>query len=580
MEIEPIIDNDTEYILIITLLGENQKEIYYYTRIIFTTQSDYQAQIEYVKNFSECTFDEERFDEVSSNLEPDASLVDNSNLGFVNIHSNYSRITWMDFEPEKITKEKIKITEIINDVACISMDYTVKIPSTGTGIEEYYNITEFYRVRVDGEKIYLLDFEREMQQIFEPDSDNTGKRTMNLGIDTDLNMDVITDENGIYTAFVNSRTLWLADTEKEEVIKVFSFFEKSDTDYRKIHREYDIEVIRLDESGNLQFLVYGYMNSGEHEGCVGIALYEFSREESKVEEIVFIPSNRGYPILKEMIGDSVYVSETGFLYMVLDDYIYSVDLSGKEYVEIASGVEEGNYTVSYDKSMVAWHVGGSENQAEEIMVLNLETGESSNVKAGAGTKIKALGFLDEDLVYGIALDENINQDLGELYPFLMTQVCVIDKNGNILQTEEGGGLYFTGATSEDNCVILNRVRYLAGTGYEAADDLTIFSFGEKKAEAEVSVVEDEYKKKVLKLTLPGDVELNGTPTITKIEEILFENTNALSVRELSSKSEHYFCIQKARWQGFITLCQKQLFVEMKKPSGVGQLSALCMGSWR
>jgi hypothetical protein len=53
------------------------------------------------------------------------------------------------------------------------MDYTVKIPSTGKGIEEYYKITEFYRVRVDGEKIYLLDFEREMQQIFEPDSDNT-----------------------------------------------------------------------------------------------------------------------------------------------------------------------------------------------------------------------------------------------------------------------------------------------------------------------------------------------------------------------------------------------------------------------
>jgi hypothetical protein len=71
--------------------------------------------------------------------------------------------------------------------------------------------------------------------------------------------------------------------------------------------------------------------------------------------------------------------------MVLDDYIYSVDLSGKEYVEIASGVEK-EITRCHMIKHGGLQVGGSENQAEEIKVLNLETGESSNVKAGPKQK--------------------------------------------------------------------------------------------------------------------------------------------------------------------------------------------------
>lgn len=37
------------------------------------------------------------------------------------------------------------------------------------GQTEYYNVQEYYRVRVGAEKIYLLNFERTMEEIFQGD---------------------------------------------------------------------------------------------------------------------------------------------------------------------------------------------------------------------------------------------------------------------------------------------------------------------------------------------------------------------------------------------------------------------------
>jgi hypothetical protein len=59
--------------------------------------------------------------------------------------------------------------------------------------------------------------------------------------------------------------------------------------------------------------------------------------------------------------------------------------------------------------------------------------------------------------------------------------------------------------------------------------------------------------------IAGDVETEWNTYYYENRRNSVRNTNALSVRELSSKSSIILCIQKARWQGFIPLCQKQLF---------------------
>ena len=38
----------------------------------------------------------------------------------------------------------------------------------------------------------------------------------------------------------------------------------------------DIKIARVDEAGSIDFVVYGYMNRGDHEGEVGTAVYHLS----------------------------------------------------------------------------------------------------------------------------------------------------------------------------------------------------------------------------------------------------------------------------------------------------------------
>lgn len=546
LNIENIIEKDTEYILIVNIKTANYENIRYYTRIIQGSKSYFEAQVDFVKNFSDSTFDAEAAEGILSFLEPDSTKVDNSNLGLVNINSNSSRIEWGELAPTKLTEQTITIKEIIGDVACIQLEYIVYTQKTN----EYYNITEFYRLRITETRTYLLDFQRQMQQIFDPSTENVGKSNINIGIDSDSQIELKTDFSGNFVTFVNEGALWCMDISLNKITKIFSFSDANDTDPRKTNDQYDIKIISVSENGDIEFLLYGYMNSGEHEGKVGIALYKYINESELVEELLFVPSNRSFDVINQMIGELLYVSDSGSLFLILDNYIYSIDLAGKEYVEIASGISLGNYVISYDHRMIAWHENGSVNSADAITVLDLETGESCPVKAEEGTKIKALGFLENDFVYGIAKDENISQDITVQYNFLMDIVKVIDINKNTQQEETGGGMFFTSATTGYNSVVLKRVKLNASsTGYDVADDLTIFSFGEREAVTTATKVVEEIKKTVLVINFLDKVTTGEQLSKNVIQEVTFDNTNSLSVRKMSSESERYYVYSRGSLSG-------------------------------
>ena len=45
--------------------------------------------------------------------------------------------------------------------------------------------------------------------------------------------------------------------------------------------------MNMDESGNMDFVVYGYMNRGSHEGECGISLYHYDRDLGQAREQIF-----------------------------------------------------------------------------------------------------------------------------------------------------------------------------------------------------------------------------------------------------------------------------------------------------
>ena len=63
------------------------------------------------------------------------------------------------------------IKEITDTYNVIVLDYVVTSIGEG-GESEYYNVEEYYRVRYTNDRMYLLNFERTMDEIFRAENDD------------------------------------------------------------------------------------------------------------------------------------------------------------------------------------------------------------------------------------------------------------------------------------------------------------------------------------------------------------------------------------------------------------------------
>ena len=72
---------------------------------------------------------------------------------------------------------------------------------------------------------------------------------------------------------------WSYNRSANKTTQIFSF-RGGDLDERENLQEHGIKIVRVEESGDIDFVVYGYMNRDVHEGEVGIAVYIAGRAES------------------------------------------------------------------------------------------------------------------------------------------------------------------------------------------------------------------------------------------------------------------------------------------------------------
>ena len=112
-----------------------------------------------------------------------------------------------------------------------------------------------------------------------------------------------------------------------ELLNIFGFADADTTDERNLNDQHAVRIISMDNSGNLAFAVYGYMNRGEHEGEVGVGIYYFDVERNLIQEKAFIPSKKSYAIAADELGKMVYYNHAEEqLYVLADGTLYQVDL--------------------------------------------------------------------------------------------------------------------------------------------------------------------------------------------------------------------------------------------------------------
>ena len=293
-----------------------------------------------------------------------------------------------------------------------------------TGENKVYNISEFFRIRYVEGTVYLLDYDRKMEKVFDGSAESFDNDGILFGIASG-DMQYEENKDGTAAAFVQADNLWLFDAENSELTEVFSFDSGEGSDARSRNRSHTVRIISMDDKGNIAFSVCGYMNRGIHEGEVGNAIYYYDREQSIVEEKAFISSSKSPEAAEEELGKMVYYSqEQDVLYVMAGGKLYQTDLKEEEQTVLAEGLTEEQYTLSEDGSRIAYQTASAEDGVNGIQVLDLQSGEGYTVEAADGETIRPLGFVNSDFVYGKARSEDSGTSPagGEITPMYEVEI--------------------------------------------------------------------------------------------------------------------------------------------------------------
>lgn len=535
LALENNIKMNQEYILKIILTVEG-KEVYYYTRILQQERLHTDEYVAFVNSFFSSCLNKNAQETILDNIEPDLTA-DNTNLAKVTIHSSIEQFTWGDLAIKVKTSPTPQIKEINSTTASVVLEYVVSYLNENN-VEEFYDVHEFYRLRYKDNKVVLLNFERTVTEIVNPDGTLITNKGINLGIGS-KDIPHITNDKGNIISFIQGNELWQYNSESNKVVQVFSFRDRANEDLRQIHNQNGIRMVNMDNEGNMDFIVYGYMNRGEHEGATGIAVYHLDAGTGNVEERIFIPSADPYEILKQDLSRLTYINSTNTLFFMLDQTLYQVELVSREYIVIASGLKEGKYVISKDGSHFAWVDTTKSGAGNVVNVIDFNDGSVYTVTAGTDEKINPLGFIENDFIYGSAKNEDVSTDILGNTDYPMYSIIIRNKE-SLVKEYKVDGIYVTDVLIEDSLVTLTRVAKVGGSFVEAAKDYIVSNETKTDSAVTVASVNDESAKKTQNTIQLGIAMPEAKPKTVRAKFMIFEQSRELPIDKKEEETETYY----------------------------------------
>ncbi len=548
--LKDLINADEEYMLVLLVTPTGKETIRYYTRIVQSEDMHIQEKLEYVLDFHNRTFDREAAADLTKYLESN-SEGDNTTFQKVNIHSSFQQVTWGDLQAERITEPIIDIKELAEQTGSFQLEYVAQVREGKE--KKLYQVKEFYRIRYTSERMYLLDYDREMTQLFDEQAEVIANDKIMLGI-VDTQVEMKESDGGNVFAFVVSNKLYSYNVTDKKLARLFSFYDEENiTDVRSSYNRHEIKILNVDEAGNVDFLVYGYMNRGRHEGGVGISYYSYTSTANTVEEYMYIPYNRSYEMLKTDVAELAYVNKAGTCYLMLEGSVYAIDLGSRNYTIVASGLTGDEYAVSKSNQMLVWQEGGERYRSTKLRLLNLSTGKETEISAGPREYISLLGFMEEDLIYGLAKANDIVKDSTNTVTFPMYCLKIQSESGDLLKTYREEDVYVVDSAIADNQITLSRVKWdeEAQTYVAVADDQIMSTEKVQEGYNTVeSVVIDKYET-IVEIAVKEELDAKAVKMLTP-KEVLFEGNRELSMKESEITEERFYVYGKNGIEGTFT----------------------------
>lgn len=565
---------DMEYMLVVKVKTDRDIDASYYTRIVVNDDYHETEILKAVKDFHDATFDFAALEteSVIGSYKAEytgASTGDSFGLGHVNLANDYGDIIWDGLKPTVVSDVNLYIKEIDVNYAVIEMEYKAS-SITDQDVTSYYAVKEFYKTsysmvevkdnssagadgaydeeysdsyREDLEdqssqaeektrtepKITMLSFDRYVDEYFDRSGIDALNNVYEVGIVSSDDLEYRYVENNKKIAFVRNGQLWMYDYEDGEITLVYSFCADDYTEDAATYDAHNINIMDFADDGNITFSVYGYMNRGDHEGKLGVSLFTFDYATLEVDELLFVECNVPYEAMKTETSRLTYYDGQKFYYM-MGGKVNAVDIDNKRQSYIAENLSAGDVMVSADMSVMAYGENEDQSKNAKITLMNMKTGNSYEITAGAGECLICYGFKDSDMVYGVSdiADADIDADLGSFAETKYNdesrdnipakKLYIVGSDGSQIKEYAKDGCYLMQVDVNTNLLYLTRGEKSGGKFVAIKDDF--ITFKEDDSKQTIGTVHNSsitgYDR--LYFTVPDNIYLSYIPNLNITKE--------------------------------------------------------------
>ncbi|MCR5823228.1 MAG: hypothetical protein K6G60_02245 [Lachnospiraceae bacterium] len=521
-----------EYAVEAVLITSSSRRVYFYYRFKQYDEAYFSEKVAFIKDFSDACLTK-NIDFVIPYLES-KYRGEGTTYSHVDIYDSYYMVCWGDLEPKVISDVTVTVTELYKYIMVARLDYSVSL-ETDSGTETCL-VTEKFRINLGTGSIFLMNYERDLEATFDPSLASIALDQLKLGISASKKADILSTSDNSMMCFVRNHTLYYYNAAENEIITVFSMNigAKAPSDVNDMH---DISVLRMDENGDLAFMVSGYINSGEYEGKTGLLLYEYYRSENRIKELLFVPIAKTYRHISAEMGGFAYLNNTDILYFTAYDTLYSYNLTtgvlntlSKEPVEKA--------VFSKEEAYYAWQEKGDPS---EIFLLFPEEDRIKTMNNRGHDVVILYDSIGSNMVcgFGDLADSAAYSDGTVYYP--VSELCILDKNEEMLKLYSVPGTYVTAAEATDTSIRLTRVTdNPSGEGYIPTEEDHILIRNDPDRTG--FTVDVRVTKKMMDeyyISLPYGYYLNSLPHTDSAKITVINGSTTVRIDALESSENEY-----------------------------------------
>lgn len=448
---DTVANTSREYRLILTLTTGSGEELHYYTRVKRSDDMHVTEMTAFVQQFHDAALGTGSMN-ISNYLESE-STSDESSLADVSIHSSLSLVTYGDLAPQQSGDVSMHILEMDATFGSYCLEYELQ-STDEDGTVRTYLAEEYFSVQWSETRFYLMNYHRTMSELFQAADVDGENGQLDLGIQSE-DPQTAQNSDGSVQAFTAGGELWSWQPGKNALTCIYSG-RSEDSAVPVSWRNYGIRILRAEDDGDICFLVYGYMNSGRHEGQLGVAGLTYQASSGALAEGFFLPCSETYEILKQGVETLACMSSSGVVYLMLNDTVYSIDWNGSDVVVLADQISARNLTVNDDQTAAAWEEGTS-GESESVQILYLDTGESQMVGAEENGFVAPEGFIGDDCILGYG-HKGESAVAGGVTVKPYYAVVIRGRDGTEEVRYEKDGIYISSVTCTEGQVQLGRLQ--------------------------------------------------------------------------------------------------------------------------